>query len=155
MFHRRLNLQDLYDVNTNRYKTFTILIYKAWRRSVCSNMTADRSRLEYKKDTKVWQERSDFSDRCPWLLTGLIVLPAYVQKMINYQFVWYMFPDSKVHEAYVGPTWGRQEPGGHHIGPMNLAIRVWLELSRHFGNPPETSSGRHTDPSDVTKRGCC
>ena len=32
-------------------------------------------------------------------------------------------PDSKVHEAYMGPTWGRQDPGGPHVGPMNLAIR--------------------------------
>ena len=22
----------------------------------------------------------------------------------------------------MGPTWGRQEPGGPHVGPMNLAI---------------------------------
>ena len=32
-------------------------------------------------------------------------------------------PDSKVHEAYMGPTWGRQDPGGPHVGPVNLAIR--------------------------------
>ena len=22
----------------------------------------------------------------------------------------------------MGPTWGRQDPGGPHVGPMNLAI---------------------------------
>ena len=33
-------------------------------------------------------------------------------------------PDSKVHGAYMGPTWGRQDPGGPHVGPMNLAMRV-------------------------------
>ena len=33
-------------------------------------------------------------------------------------------PDSKVHEAYKGPTWGRQDPGGPHVGPMNPAITV-------------------------------
>ena len=31
--------------------------------------------------------------------------------------------DSKVHEANKGPIWGRQDPGGPHVGPMNLAIR--------------------------------
>ena len=31
-------------------------------------------------------------------------------------------PDSKVHGANVGPTWGRQDPGGPHVGHMNLAI---------------------------------
>ena len=27
----------------------------------------------------------------------------------------------------MGPTWGRQDPGGPHVGPMNLAIRDMLE----------------------------
>ena len=25
-----------------------------------------------------------------------------------------------------GPIWGRQDPGGPHVGPMNFAIRVNL-----------------------------
>ena len=33
-------------------------------------------------------------------------------------------PDCKVHVAYMWPTWGRQDPGGLHVGPMNFAIRV-------------------------------
>ena len=32
--------------------------------------------------------------------------------------------DSKVHGANIGPIWGRQDPGGPHVGPMNFAIRV-------------------------------
>ena len=35
-------------------------------------------------------------------------------------------PDSKVHRANMGPIWGRQDPGGLHVGPMNLAI--WAVL---------------------------
>ena len=31
-------------------------------------------------------------------------------------------PDSKVHGAYMGPTWGQQNPGGPHVDPMSLAI---------------------------------
>ena len=31
-------------------------------------------------------------------------------------------PDSKVHGANVGPIWGRQDPDGSHVGPMNFAI---------------------------------
>ena len=31
-------------------------------------------------------------------------------------------PDSKVHGANVGPSWGRQDPSGPHVGPMNFAI---------------------------------
>ena len=29
-------------------------------------------------------------------------------------------PDSKVHGANMGPIWGQQDPGGPHVGPMNL-----------------------------------
>ena len=32
-------------------------------------------------------------------------------------------PDSKVHEAYMGPTWGWQDPDGSHAGLMNLAMK--------------------------------
>ena len=35
-------------------------------------------------------------------------------------------PDSKVLWANIGPTWGRQDPGGPHVGHMNLAI--WDEI---------------------------
>ena len=31
-------------------------------------------------------------------------------------------PDRKVHGANMGPNWGRQDPGGPHVGPVNLAI---------------------------------
>ena len=34
------------------------------------------------------------------------------------------YPDSKVHGANMGPTWGRQDPGGPHDSHVNLAI--WL-----------------------------
>ena len=36
----------------------------------------------------------------------------------------YQYPDSKVHGANVGPTWGRQEQGGPHVRHMNFAIWV-------------------------------
>ena len=32
--------------------------------------------------------------------------------------------DSKVHGTNMGPIWGRQDPGGPHVGPMNFAIGV-------------------------------
>ena len=34
------------------------------------------------------------------------------------------YPDSKVHGANMGPIWGRQDPGGPHVGPMKFAIWV-------------------------------
>ena len=34
------------------------------------------------------------------------------------------YPDSKVRGANMGSIWGRQDPGGPHVGPMNFAIWV-------------------------------
>ena len=34
----------------------------------------------------------------------------------------YHSPDSKVYGANMGPIWGRQDPGGPHVVPMNFAI---------------------------------
>ena len=53
-------------------------------------------------------------------------------------------PDSKVHGANMGPIWGRHDPGGPHVGPMNFAIWVmflniittstdWLQLNPNYG----------------------
>ena len=36
------------------------------------------------------------------------------------------YPDSKGHGAHLGPTRGWQDPGGPHVGPMNLSIRVHI-----------------------------
>ena len=36
--------------------------------------------------------------------------------------------DNKVHGANMGPTWGRQDPGGSHVGPMNFAIWVPFKI---------------------------
>ena len=37
-------------------------------------------------------------------------------------------PDSKIHRANMGPIWGRQDPGGPHVGPMNFAI--WASIRK-------------------------
>ena len=36
----------------------------------------------------------------------------------------FAYPDCKIHGANVGPTWVLSAPGGPHVGPINLAIRV-------------------------------
>ena len=35
---------------------------------------------------------------------------------------WEGNPDSNIHGANMWPTWGRQDPGGPNVGPMNSAI---------------------------------
>ena len=48
-----------------------------------------------------------------WSITLLLMLWLPASRAI---------PDSKVHGANMGPIWGRQDPGGPHVGPMNFAI---------------------------------
>ena len=45
-------------------------------------------------------------------------------KFVNdrYTYLCFTIPDSKVHGAHMGPTWGRQDPGGPHVGHVNLVI---------------------------------
>ena len=42
----------------------------------------------------------------------------------------YAFPDSKVHGDNMGLIRGRQDPGGPHVGSMDLAI--WVITSQYF-----------------------
>ena len=42
----------------------------------------------------------------------------------------YGYLDSKIHGAYMGPIWGRQDPGGPHVGPMNFAI--WVDHNHDY-----------------------
>ena len=34
------------------------------------------------------------------------------------------YPESKVHGANMGSIWGRRDPGGSHVGPMNFAFFI-------------------------------
>ena len=58
----------------------------------------------------------------------LNVLPVCCQdSVIEKRTLWaanVMVPNSKVHGVNMGPIWGWQDPGGPHVGPMNLAFWV-------------------------------
>ena len=43
-------------------------------------------------------------------------------------------PDSKVHGANMGTIWGRQDPGGPHVGHMNFAIwkYIWNAVASFY-----------------------
>ena len=42
-------------------------------------------------------------------------------------------PDDKVHGANMGSIWGQEDPGGSHVGPMNLAIWESSQFSNRCG----------------------
>ena len=56
------------------------------------------------------------------------VWTAMVKSLCAYDSV----PDSKVHGAYMWPTWGRQDPGGPNVGLMILAIWVVRNVDVYF-----------------------
>ena len=43
-------------------------------------------------------------------------------------------PDSKVRGVIMGPIWGRQDPGGPQVGPMNLAIWGYMNTIGSIDN---------------------
>ena len=43
-------------------------------------------------------------------------------------------PDSKIYGANMGPTWGRQDRSGPHVGPMNFALNIVLKTIPVFTN---------------------
>ena len=45
-------------------------------------------------------------------------------------------PDCKVHGATMGSIWGRQDPGGPHVGHMNLVTLCMLPHPRQFHTMP-------------------
>ena len=51
---------------------------------------------------------------CHALITGDLLAYGIKQQSVD--------PDSKVHGANMGPIWGRQDPGGPHVGAMIFAI---------------------------------
>ena len=53
-------------------------------------------------------------------------IPGYQTRKKDKQ----LYPDSKVHGANIGPTWVLSAPDGPHVGPVNLAIRVYM-LQQH------------------------
>ena len=66
---------------------------------------------------------SRYFPRSLWRLFVLILIMACVWvKDLNVGVEITQLPDSKVHGANMGPTWGRYDPGGPSVGPMNLAV---------------------------------
>ena len=43
----------------------------------------------------------------------------------------------------MGPTWGRQDPGGPHVGPIIFAIREWSEIPAERLRPLVVSIARY------------
>ena len=67
---------------------------------------------EFIKWNSLWKYYSPLPPQCPMLL------------FIDHICFHNVYPDSKDNGANMGSIWGRQDPGGPHVGPMNFAIWV-------------------------------
>ena len=114
--------------------------------NICINMDMSLFSLDWKISMVTWRSSkanmkcllADFcieilifppDDHC-MLTMGLAVI---WEEWTLQQVVTSTFPDSKVHGANMGPTWGRQDPGRPHVGPMNLVIWVMLDYTWGVG----------------------
>ena len=57
---------------------------------------------------------------------GYIVLEVCLVQYPTQTITGHVYPDSNIHGANMGPIWGRQDPGGPHVGLMNHAI--WVDI---------------------------
>ena len=70
----------------------------------------------------------DITTRSLWIRRSSVLVPfliipaAYDNSGIIFNLLHNKIPDSKVHGANMGPIWGRQDPCGPHVGPMNFVI---------------------------------
>ena len=87
-----------------------------------------------------WKKKTDCVKFCCY---GDIMLKEYPRKNT---------PDSKVHGANMEPIWGRQDPGGRHVGPMNFAIWGTVDILPHEGDNTER---KYNGWCSATMLTCC
>ena len=62
---------------------------------------------------------------CKVFIGKNVIYPVFIRG--SYSCLVQYNPDSKVHGTNKGPIWGRQDPGGPHVGSINFAI--WISIS--------------------------
>ena len=58
-----------------------------------------------------------------------LILVHLVHISQGYLALGQVYPERKVRGANMGPIWGRQDPGGPHVGPINFAFWVIIQLA--------------------------
>ena len=104
------------------------------RRRSNSHRTTQSPKLETSLDCFIWN-----IEICLLVILGNIPFGISSQNINGWNF-----PDSKVHGANMGPIWGRHDPGGPHVGPMNFVIWVHRILLAKFSHEETKLSQNHT-----------
>ena len=95
-----------------------------------------------------WSEEFEFGSKFHWhpgvQLKSILGSGADLALgMITRNWKKKIIPDSKVREAYMGLTRGRQHPGGPHVGPLNLVIRDVLLYTQNLLCPLTRTAYMH------------
>ena len=85
--------------------------YKQWRNMVISS--------KYHTQISYWYRMCNVCSQCVLCNDSVILCIMLVWTLFQNL---HTIPDSKVNGANMGPIWGRQDPGGPHVGPVNLGI---------------------------------
>ena len=91
------------------------MCHLSFRFDICSSQSVQHYRAK-----SYWANSAMASDS-QWLLHKWLQEYDYM--------LFKAHPDSKVHGANMGPIWGRQDPGGPHVGTMTLAIWAGWSIS--------------------------
>ena len=76
---------------------------------------------------------------------GVAFVDDHLWACVDYNYI--NTPDSKVHGANMGPIWGRQDPGGPHVGPMNFIM--WDHVLRLCQSIMQQTKIRSTDAREI------
>ena len=106
---------DIWGVN--RYRMHTILCIKAYQMS----LHQDALMLENMPGNQgIPHTKGQYCRKCVHVMAS----SCQNEQTTSPQF--FIDPVSKVQGTNMGPIWGRQDPGGPHVGPINFAI--WVEI---------------------------
>ena len=108
----------LFSDNSNSME-ISLIFLTTYNNDITSNICISRS-LVWKL---LWWKKLivKLAQRLYYKYEGLPFLFAFLSPF-SFHRSFKTIPDSKVRGTNMGPTWGRQDPGGPHVGPMNLAI---------------------------------
>ena len=91
---------------------------QTWWRT--DGLTDGRTQATTIPEGQYWPRVKSIADLSQWCVitrASIVYKRNRVSCVLN-------FPDRKVDEAIMGPTWVLSAPDGPHVGPMNIAIRV-------------------------------
>ena len=87
----------------------------------CNYLSMLRLMLTHIGKMGTWKHKAEYVGTCSWTVNKVTSRGVCTNRPW-YPFIWIQNPDSKVHGVNMEPIWGRQDPGGPHVGPMNFAI---------------------------------